>query len=233
MITEHRLDACESTGDQPPTATVDADIPTRVPPADRAGAARKRAVNRWARWLHVYTSMIALVIVLFFGVTGITLNHPDWTFGDEVDISTETGTLPISTTLGDGSVDYLSISEYIRDEFGVSGHVDSFDTINGEASIAYRNAGYAADLFVDVETGDYELTVEQQGWVAVINDLHKGRDTGSAWSWVIDLSAGFLVVISITGLVMQLFLRKRRTSAFVSAGVGAAAVLVLIWLTLR
>lgn len=51
---------------------------------DRPGAARsaRRTTQRVARWLHVYTSMIALFIVLFFGVTGITLNHPDWTFGD-------------------------------------------------------------------------------------------------------------------------------------------------------
>ena len=33
------------------------------------------------RWIHVYTSMISLLIVLFFGLTGITLNHPKWTFG--------------------------------------------------------------------------------------------------------------------------------------------------------
>ena len=32
------------------------------------------------RWLHVYLSMISLAVVLFFSVTGITLNHPDWFF---------------------------------------------------------------------------------------------------------------------------------------------------------
>ncbi len=36
----------------------------------------KRNTHRWARWIHVYTSMVALVVVLFFGITGITLNHP-------------------------------------------------------------------------------------------------------------------------------------------------------------
>jgi hypothetical protein len=193
----------------------------------------KREAHRWSRFIHVYTSMIALLIVLFFGLTGITLNHPQWTFGDEVDISTATGTLPFATTLADGSVDYLSISEFVRDEHGVHGSVDSFDTTSGEASIAYKNAGYAADVFVDVETGEYEVTIEQQGWVAVLNDLHKGRDTGDGWKWVIDVAAGFLVVISITGLVMQFFLRKRRRSALISVGVGALATIVLISLTLR
>ena len=219
-------------------------IPTevRARQADRSGdggdgrsAAEKvkRDAHRWSRFIHVYTSMFALLIVLFFGLTGITLNHPQWTFGDEVDTSTVTGTLPFAVTLADGSVDYLSISELVREEYGVHGSVDSFDTTGGEASIAYKNAGYAADVFVDVESGEYEVTIEQQGWVAVLNDLHKGRDTGGGWKWVIDVAAGFLVLISITGLVMQFFLRKRRRSAFVSVGVGAIATIVLTWLTLR
>ncbi len=87
-------------------------------------------------------------------------------------------------------------------------------------------------MFFDVASGDFELVVEQEGWVAVINDMHKGRDTGTVWKWVIDLSAGFLVLISITGLVMQCFLRKRRRSALISAGIGGAIVIFLIALVL-
>lgn len=195
--------------------------------------AAKRTANRWTRWIHVYASMIAFVIVLFFGITGITLNHPNWTFGDDVNTTTTTGQLSIDTTLDDGSVNYLAISEYIRNTYDVSGQVDSFSDTNGQASIAYKNPGYAADLFVDMDTGEYTLTVEQQGWVAVVNDLHKGRDTGSAWKWVIDLSAGFLVLISLTGLTMQFFLRKRRRSALITACVGGIVVLALIGVTLR
>ena len=197
-----------------------------------ARGARGRAVHRWARWLHVYASMIAFLVVLFFGLTGITLNHPTWTLGDDVSSTEVTGTLPVGTTLGDGSVNFLGVSEYVRDTYGVAGHIDSFDVTNGQGSVAYKRAGYQADLQFDVATGAFRLDVEQQGWVAVLNDLHKGRDTGSSWRWVIDVSAGFLVLVSLTGLVMQLFLRKRRRSAYVSAAVGAVVVVVLALLTL-
>ena len=30
------------------------------------------------RWLHIYLSVFSLAAILFFSVTGITLNHPDW-----------------------------------------------------------------------------------------------------------------------------------------------------------
>ena len=66
-----------------------------------------------------------------------------------------------------------------------------------------------------------------------MNDLHKGRDANSTWKWVIDISAGFLVVISLTGLTMQFFLRKRRRSALIGAAVGGVVSIVLMYLTLR
>lgn len=48
---------------------------------------RNRSANRqgqkWSRLLHVYTSMICFVVVLFFAVTGVTLNHPTWVFGSD------------------------------------------------------------------------------------------------------------------------------------------------------
>src|SRR3954452_4984480 len=50
------------------------------------GPSLKRKLNlRLAalmRWLHIYLSMFGLATILFFGVTGITLNHPDWFFGE-------------------------------------------------------------------------------------------------------------------------------------------------------
>lgn len=230
MTTMHDTSSDTGTDDGTDTGTRER-IPAEL--MARSGGSAKRTTHRWSRWLHVYSSMFALLVVLFFGVTGITLNHPQWTFGDEVDVSTVTGDLPFDATRADGSVDYLSISELMRSEYGVHGDVDSFDTTNGEASIAYKSAGYAADVFVDVETGTFELTVEQQGWVAVLNDLHKGRDTDSSWKWAIDVAGGFLVAIALTGLVMQFFLRKRRRSAFIAVGAGALVVIVLAAATLR
>ncbi len=207
----------------------------------RAGARRtplprsrnpKLVTHRWARWLHVYTSMIALVLVLFFGLTGLTLNHPQWTFGDEMETTRARGTFPFDPLMDDGTVNYLRASEFAREELGVAGHITTFRTTGTEATISYRNPGYAADLFYDVRTGDYQVTVQQQGWLGVLNDLHKGRDSGSTWSWVIDVSALFLVAIAVTGIVMQLFLRKRRTSALVIAGIGAVVAVVLAWIAL-
>jgi len=193
----------------------------------------KRATNRWSRLVHVYTSMIAFVLVLFFGITGVTLNHPDWSIGSQSTGLTKTGTLPMAPATGDGSPDYLSVSEYMRDEFGVSGAVEGYDATNGQATIRYRNPGYSADVTFSLTTGEFQLVTEQQGFLfGVINDLHKGRHAGTSWKWLIDVAGLLLVVISFSGIVMQLFLRRRRTSAFIVAGVGGIVMLLLIWMTL-
>lgn len=216
------------------------DTPSTASRPARGGGKRSqlgRDTHRWSRLIHVYTSMIALVVVLFFAATGLTLNHPQWTFGDETNTTTVVGTFPFATELvADGGavagIDYLSMAEYVRDEFGVVGSVDSFGETNGTGSIAFVNPGYRADLLFDVDDGTFELDIEQEGWVSVVNDMHKGRNTGGAWSWVIDISAGFLIVISLTGLVMQFFLKKRRRSAFVTAGAGVAITAVMVVITL-
>ena len=192
-----------------------------------------RATHRWSRLIHVYTSMIALLVVLFFAGTGILLNHPSWTFGSDTTTDTVTGVFPFGVELvaenGDvEGVDFLSISEYVRAEYGVIGEVDFFGTTGREGSIAYRNPGYAADLFFDIDDATYEIRVEQQGWVAVVSDLHQGSETGSSWRLLIDITAGFLILISITGLVMQFFLKKRRRSAFIVSGVGIVLTVALM-----
>lgn len=199
---------------------------------DSAGTANRPSVKKrtayWTRWLHVYTSMFALLITLFFGITGITLNHPDWTFGDDVELTTLEGTLP-DTVLVDGEIEFLMVSEYLRTVHEVSGEVADFSAIDGQGTISYKAPGYGADVFFDPSTLDYSLTIQQQGFVAVMNDLHKGRDASTSWRWIIDISAGFLVAISITGLGVQIFMRKRRTRALILSGLGGVVAVIFIW----
>lgn len=188
----------------------------------------RREGQKWTRWLHVYSSMIALLVVLFFAATGITLNHPEWTFGLDPVAESFSGTLPDAAVSEDGSVDFLVVNEYLRSEYGVDGEVSDYGVDATGGSISYRGPGYGADVFFDLETGEYQLTVEQQGLIAVLNDLHKGRDTASSWNWLIDASGVFLVVIALTGLGLQLFLSKRRRVALTVAGIGTLITLTLV-----
>ena len=69
------------------------------------------------------------------------------------------------------------------------------------------------------------------GAAALLNDLHKGRDSGKAWSWLIDVSAVFLTFVSVTGIVLILFLQKRRFTGLMAGAVGVAlcGIVYMLW----
>ena len=214
------------------TDTIDVELTAgrRVP----ASAARKRNadINRWSRWAHVYLSMIAFIVILFFGVTGLTLNHPSWTMGGSPTNSTYTGTLPGSYK-ANGTLDLLAVSEFVRSKYSVSGHVADYNVTGNDGTINYAGPGYTASLKFTVDSGAYTLNVTEDGLVAVMNDLHKGRDSDKSWKWVIDVSAVFLVLVSLSGLLIQLFQRKRRTRALIVAAAGLLVTVVLIWFAVQ
>ncbi len=195
-----------------------------------SGSALKRRSHFWVRWIHVYTSMLALILMLFFGVTGVTLNHPDWSISDSERLTDSTGILPPERLLGsvEGTEVLIAVSEYARSDLGVSGEVVDFGLEQPDGFINYRSPGYAADLFFDAATGDYQLTTRQQGFVGVMNALHAGRDAGSGWKLVIDVSGILLTVIAVTGIAIQLFMRKRRRSALTVMFAGALLTILLI-----
>lgn len=201
------------------------------PPARGRQRRRSASVQRWSRTLHVYASMICLLVVLFFSATGLTLNHPTWSIFGGPTRHTATGTLPAGFMEG-ASVDWLVVADHLRDTNAVKGAVTDRRSDDQGGSISFRGPGYAADAFFTT-AGTYQLTVEGQGLLGVMNDLHKGRDANSGWKWLIDASAVFLIVVSLTGIALQFVLRKRRRSAFATAGAGAALFLIAVWMTIR
>ncbi len=194
-----------------------------VPRARRRRPLRLR-VHSVLRWLHIYTSMVSLLVVLFFAATGVTLNHPDWLAGERTD--EVTGTLPATWKTATG-IDWLVVAEHLRSAHGVHGTVADRRDDDREASLTFRAPGYSADAFIDVRDGRYKLTTSYQGAVGVINDLHRGRDAGSAWAWLIDASGVFLVFLSLTGLGLLFYLKKVRLKGLLVMTAGAALVVVL------
>jgi uncharacterized protein len=176
------------------------------------------------RWLHIYTSMVSLMVVLFFAATGVTLNHPDWLAAERTD--EVSGTLPATWKTAKG-IDWLVVAEHLRAANGVHGTLADRREDDREGSLTFRAPGYSADAFIDVQTGSYKLTTSYQGAIGVINDLHRGRDSGSAWAWLIDVAGVFLVFLSLTGLGLLFYLKKVRIKALAVMAAGAALVVVL------
>ena len=206
-------------------------------PAGTSTPKKKRKKNRFAafvRWLHIYVSMIGLAVTLFFSITGITLNHADWFFSETEKVATYRGELSTSIIAElrdpESRDAKLVAAEYFRSTHQLSGAVKEFTIDEFQSVIAFAGPGYSADVFIDNETSEYEITEVRLGFVAIINDLHKGRDTGTAWSWVIDLSAALLCIISASGLMLLFWLRRKRLSGLATMAVGTIVALLAYWI---
>ncbi|HEU0185212.1 MAG TPA: PepSY-associated TM helix domain-containing protein [Blastocatellia bacterium] len=185
-----------------------------------------------SRWLHIYLSMASFVILLFFAVTGLTLNHAE-RFSASPRVTQIKGKVEIKLIKAeDAAVDKLAIVEHLRQTHGIKGALSDFRLEESEASVSFKGPGYAADAFINRETGEYDLTETRSGLIAALNDLHKGRDAGRVWSWLIDASAVLMTVVSLTGLVLIWLLKRRRLSGLMLAGVcGLACYLIYLFLT--
>ncbi|WP_338875911.1 PepSY-associated TM helix domain-containing protein [Spirosoma sp. SC4-14] len=189
---------------------------------------------RWAglaRWLHLYLSVVSFVLVLFFAVTGLTLNHADW-FDDATVTTDLKGKVNPRWVAGTdtATVNKLAIVEYLRATHQLKGSVSEFRIDDRECSLSFHGPGYSADAFVKRSDGTYEVTETKMGLVAVLNDLHKGRDTGQGWAWVIDIAAVFMTLVSVTGLALLLVLKKRRVSGLGWMLLGAVVTGLAYWL---
>ena len=92
----------------------------------------------------------------------------------------------------------------------------------------------ASLLLIDPVTYDqYRLAITyertERGWIAYLNDLHKGRNTGLAWSLFLDVFALACVIFCVTGFVLLKLHAVGRPSTWPMVGLGIAVpVIVLI-----
>lgn len=181
----------------------------------------KRRIAIAGRWVHIYLSMASFAILFFFAVTGLTLNHPDWFTGTEK-ASHATGQMDTKwfKTAQAAQISRLEVVEYLRRKHSIKGALSDYRIDDQQCEVSFKGPGYTADAFIDRATGKYDLTENRMGFVAVMNDLHKGRDSGKLWSIIIDLAAILMTLVSATGMVLIFFLPKRRASGVLIAVCG-------------
>jgi len=171
--------------------------------------------------------MLSFAILLFFAVTGITLNHAEW-FDSPTRPAMFHGTLNkawVNASNPDG-VAKEDLVNYFRRTHRTKGTLSDLHVDGEQCEILFKGPGYEADATIDRATGNYDLTISPFSLVSLLNDLHKGRDTGKIWSNVIDFSAVLMTLVSLTGLTLIFFLNKRRLSGLLLVAVGA----LLCWL---
>lgn len=200
-----------------------------------------RQLARWTRWLHIYLSLAFLAAILFFSLTGLTLNHPEWFFSEstvsfsgqlEISWLHLSQPAPIDWDESDYShqIDKLAVAEFLRSQHSLRGSVGDFLAFADECEVTFEGPGYAATARIRRDSGRYALDVTTNDLVSILNDLHKGRHTTPAWKLFIDVTAILSAIVAVTGFLLVFFLKinRRRRIALVVLGlialIGLAAV---------
>lgn len=195
------------------------------------------------RWLptlyqwHWISSALSLVGMILFAVTGITLNHAaDIEARPSVTQRQHQLPAPLLSELQDPALQSQAplpkaLGAWLAAEMdpALAQHGQT-EWSADELYLALPRPGGDAWLRIDRHSGDIEYEDSDRGWVALLNDLHKGRHAGQAWRAFIDIFAVACLVFCVTGLLILQHHAARRPGTWPWVGLGLAAPWLLFLL---
>lgn len=195
----------------------------------------KKRVNKKslsiARAIHIYVSMALFLFMLFYAFTGITLNHPDW-FDSKTD----------NSHFSEQAIpDYLLPSEpldsnwqqasghWLKSQWGVD--FNSIEFTDDEVIVVHKGPGTYQNITLDLIDNIAIIERQNYGVIAILNDLHKGRNAGLAWRLILDISSILIILFSLTGAYLLLpQTRKLKKSLLYMTLVSSGCVFIYITL---
>lgn len=191
---------------------------------------QRRDFYRHARYVHGWLSAFAFLVLIFFSITGLFLNHPNWFEPAKTEESTKiTLPTPILESIKQQENPSNTILDYIRQNQSVVGRYQSSEVIDNEVMIHLESPAGATDIWVTLDNGQAEITQKPASTISLINDLHRGKNSGTAWSLLIDISAILIVALSLAGFILFLSIKTRLVTHLVLTAISLIVLMFLIW----
>jgi len=206
-------------------------VPIREKSA-KASPFDKGAFFRLSRMLHAYLSAFAFLTLIFFSASGVLLNHPEWfeTYRPAED-RVAFALTPAELAAAKASKDRgRALAAAAQRHASLPGAYASADIDGPEALVRLEGPKGSSDLTIDLSTGKADGRVTRPNLMAVIQDLHRGKNGGVAWRWVIDLSAWIVLGLSLIGYVLFFSLRFRLKTCLILTAASLAVLVGVAWL---
>jgi len=195
---------------------------------------RRRAY--WLKTLHQWhwiSSALCLLGMLLFAITGLTLNNASHIESKAV-VATRQAQLPepvlkqLTAPAGQKKAPLPApVAQWLDDTLDAGTANKTAEWSADEVYLSLPRAGGDAWLSIDRASGEVEYERTDRGWISYLNDLHKGRNTGLAWSWFLDIFAVACLVFSLTGLVLLKMHAGNRSATWPMVGLGVVIPVVL------
>lgn len=207
-------------------------------PVESRNARRAVWLKNLHRW-HWISSALSLLGLLLFSFTGITLNHASQIEARPAVVSRK-ASLPagLKTDLQkeaasrDGSKAPLppAAARWLSDTWRLDAKGQQAEWSADEIYLPMPRPGGDAWLRIGLKDGAAEYELTDRGWISWLNDVHKGRNTGTAWNWFIDIFAVSCFLFALTGLLILKFHAANRPLTWPMVGLGVLVPLLLMLL---
>ena len=199
-------------------------------------AAWLKTLHQW-HWVSAGTCLAGM---LLFAFTGLTLNNASQIEGKPVVTSKEVQ-LPEALRARLGVADAPQkrsalpppVRDWLSRELGIALDARDAEWSAEEIYLSLPRPGGDAWLRIERRSGAVEYERTDRGWISYLHDLHKGRHTGAAWSWFIDVFSAACLVFAITGLLILKLHAAQRPATWPVVAFGLVAPLVLALLVIH
>jgi len=201
---------------------------------------KRRTRSWWMKQLHTWhwmSAAVSLVGMLLFAITGLTLNHAA-TIGAKPEVTERSAALPppllrlLAKPADDKAPLPAPVAAHLANAIGLDPAGRAGEWSDADVYVALPRPGGDAWLSIDRASGAITAEVTDRGWISYLNDLHKGRNAGTAWSLFTDAFAIACIIFTTTGLLLlQILARHRRlTWPLVGAGLALPVLLAILFI---
>ncbi|ENX33623.1 hypothetical protein F889_02286 [Acinetobacter colistiniresistens] len=191
---------------------------------------QRRDFYRHARYVHGWLSAFAFIVLIFFAATGLLLNNPDWLKSSK-DEQTVKLTLPAAfvSAIQKQENPSQSILDFVRDKQPLIGRYKSSEVMDGEVMIRLESPAGSTDVWVLMDEGQVEITQKPASTVSLLNDLHRGKNVGAIWHWLIDISAIIIILLSLAGYILFLTIKTRLIQHVLLTAASLLTIILFMW----
>ena len=190
---------------------------------------------RQCRLWHGYLSAFAFGALLFFALTGIALNHPDW-FADSQARNTSTQLMLAASQLQElrqTRSPARLLARMVEGRVPLYGVYQDGEADGGQLYVRMRGARGSSDIRANLQDGAIVVLSQRATAVGFLNALHRGEQAGAAWRVFIDVAAAILIVLSLVGYAIFFSMSTRFSTALLITGASLIAIVLFCVVAVR
>ena len=189
----------------------------------------KLRVYRQCRLWHGYLSAFAFVALLFFAVTGIFLNHPEWFTSKAPPVQSQNLTLTTAQVeeLRTSPEPAQDLTRIVAAQTTLYGEYNDGAVVGEEVFARLKGVRGSSDLRANLSDSSVQVTAEPATTMALLNALHRGEQAGAAWRTYIDVAAGALILVALAGFAIFFSMTARLQTALLITGSSVVGTVLL------